>query len=61
VACSAKEVGVVAFGGGKADIIETILTDPSAGYPAQRVQPEGKLAWLLDAGSAGKVSSKPWK
>ncbi|HTR64708.1 MAG TPA: 6-phosphogluconolactonase [Terriglobales bacterium] len=44
----------LASGAGKAAIVKQILSDPTAGLPAQRVRPtDGDLLWFLDKGSAG--------
>ncbi|KAK9858028.1 hypothetical protein WJX84_006389 [Apatococcus fuscideae] len=61
---AAKEVGIVAFGDGKAEIVQRVLEVQAlpGSLPAQLVRPdEGKLYWLLDAGSAGNLRSGKWE
>ncbi|KAK9856858.1 hypothetical protein WJX84_008424 [Apatococcus fuscideae] len=61
---AAKEVGIVAFGDGKAEIVQRALEVQAlpGALPAQLVRPEeGRLYWLLDAGSAGNLRSGKWE
>lgn len=60
---SAANVGIVAFGEGKAEIIQRALEVqclPGA-LPAQLVRPkEGTLRWLLDCGAASRLNINKW-
>lgn len=59
-----EQVGIVAFGEGKAEIVQRALEVQAlpGALPAQLVRPdEGKLYWLLDAGSAGNLRSGKWE
>jgi 6-phosphogluconolactonase len=60
---SAANVGIVAFGEGKAEIVQRALEVqclPGA-LPAQLVRPsEGTLRWLLDCAAASRLSITKW-
>ncbi|KAK9810199.1 hypothetical protein WJX72_006525 [[Myrmecia] bisecta] len=61
---AAKAIDVVAFGAGKAEVVQRILEVQSlpGALPAQLVRPEeGKLRWLLDAESSSRLSIMQWQ
>lgn len=54
----ASTVMFLVSGADKADMVHRILDDkPTPPYPAQAVQPEGSLLWLLDERAASKLTS----
>lgn len=60
---AAKQVVIVAFGGGKAEIVQRALEVQAlpGALPAQLVQPQsGALAWYLDADSASNLHIEDW-
>lgn len=60
---AAKQIVIVAFGGGKAEIIQRALEVQAlpGSLPAQLVQPEtGNLTWYLDADSAQNLHIQDW-
>ena len=61
---SAATVAIVAFGEGKAEIVQRALEVQSlpGALPAQLVRPTtGTLHWLLDSESASQLSTKKWQ
>ena len=61
---SAVNVGIVAFGSGKAEIVQRALEVQSlpGAIPAQLVRPtDGALSWLLDCEAAAQLSVDTWK
>ncbi len=61
--CSAANVGIVAFGGGKAEIVQRALEVQSlpGALPAQLVRPtSGTLRWLLDCEAASQLNIPDW-
>lgn len=59
-----RHVAIVAFGGGKAEIVQRALEVQSlpGALPAQLVRPiEGKLTWLLDIESAQQLRVGEWQ
>ena len=59
----AKHVAVVAFGGGKAEIVQRVLEVQSlpGALPAQLVRPDhGQLTWFLDIESAQNLKVGQW-
>jgi 6-phosphogluconolactonase len=61
---AAKEVVIVAFGAGKAEIVQRALEVQAlpGSLPAQLVRPEsGKLTWYLDCESAQNLSIHSWE
>lgn len=62
--CRGRHVAIVAFGGGKAEIVQRALEVQSlpGALPAQLVRPiEGKLTWLLDIESAQQLRVGEWQ
>ena len=60
---AAKQIVIVAFGGGKAEVIQRALEVQAlpGSLPAQLVQPEtGNLTWYLDADSAQNLHIQDW-
>ena len=60
----AKHVAVVAFGSGKAEIVQRVLEVQSlpGALPAQLVRPSnGDLTWLLDVESAQNLRVGQWQ
>lgn len=60
---SAKQVVIVAFGGGKAEIVQRALEVQAlpGALPAQLVQPQaGSLTWYLDSDSAQSLHIQDW-
>ena len=60
---AAKQVVIVAFGGGKAEIVQRALEVQAlpGALPAQLVQPEsGALTWYLDSDSAKNLHIQDW-
>ena len=56
-------MGIVAFGAGKAEIVQRALEVQSlpGAIPAQLVRPEnGALSWLLDCEAASQLSVDKW-
>ena len=54
----ASDVMFLVSGGDKAEVVSQILEGQhEPPYPAQLVQPQGRLLWLLDSAAAGKLSS----
>ena len=52
----ASHVMFLVEGAAKAEIVRTILKDPAANLPSQRVKPiKGELIWYLDAAAAGRI------
>jgi len=63
LSCSAKEIAIVAFGEGKAEIVQRVLEVQSlpGALPAQLVQPSnGSLKWFLDIASAQNLAIHKW-
>lgn len=63
MSCSAKEIAIVAFGEGKAEIVQRVLEVQSlpGALPAQLVQPSnGSLKWFLDIASAQNPAIHKW-
>lgn len=61
--CSAANVGIVAFGAGKAEIVQRALEVQSlpGALPAQLVRPTfGSLRWLLDCEAASQLKISNW-
>ena len=61
---AAKEVIVVAFGGGKAEIVQRVLEVQAlpGSLPAQLVRPDsGRLTWYLDSESAQNLKIQSWE
>ena len=61
---SAKQIGVVAFGEGKAEIVQRVLEVQSlpGALPAQLVRPgAGSLKWFLDVASAQHLATHKWQ
>lgn len=61
---AAKEVAVVALGGGKAEIVQRALEVQSlpGALPVQLVQPSsGKVSWVLDKAAAGDLAVAEWE
>ena len=53
---NAKNVIFVSTGDGKKDVIEKILKNQDATFPATRVSPiNGNLIWILDEAAASKL------
>lgn len=53
----ATDVMFLVSGSDKSDMVQEILGGQhEPPYPAQLVQPEGRLIWMLDEGAAGKLS-----
>jgi 6-phosphogluconolactonase len=53
-----QEVMFLASGDAKADVVHEILEENhQPPYPAQLVQPEGKLYWMIDEAAAAKLTS----
>ena len=62
--CSAKEVAIVAFGAGKAEVVQRCLEVQAlpGALPAQLVRPSaGSLKWLLDVASAQALRTQTWQ
>jgi len=56
---AARHIIFLVSGAEKAAIVRTVLTEPEAGLPAQRVQPaDGEVVWLLDAKAGCAVTPK---
>lgn len=56
-------MGIVAFGAGKAEIVQRALEVQSlpGALPAQLVRPEhGSLRWMLDCEAASQLSIASW-
>lgn len=53
---SAADVMFLSSGANKADMVKQILEGHSPPYPAQQVQPEGRLLWMLDGDAACKLN-----
>jgi len=53
----AARVAFVATGGGKVDILKTVLDQPEDGLPSSRVKPvqPGQLYWFVDDAASAKV------
>lgn len=61
--CSAANVGIVAFGAGKAEIVQRALEVQSlpGALPAQLVRPSnGSLRWMLDCEAASQLEISKW-
>lgn len=56
---AAHDVVFLVHGASKADIVASVLADPTGekarGYPAARVRPQGRLTWFLDAAAASRL------
>ena len=62
--CRARHVAVVAFGAGKAEIVQRALEVQSlpGALPAQLVRPtQGDVTWLLDVESAQHLKVGQWQ
>lgn len=55
---ASRQVAFLVSGAGKAEIMAELLKPGSPVFPAQRVQPQGSLLWLLDQDAAGGISIK---
>ncbi|EIE21413.1 6-phosphogluconolactonase-like protein [Coccomyxa subellipsoidea C-169] len=61
---SAKQIGIVAAGEGKAEIVQRVLEVQSlpGALPAQLVQPTaGSVTWFLDVASAQNLAMHKWE
>ena len=62
--CSAKQIGIVAAGEGKAEIVQRVLEVQSlpGALPAQLVRPTaGSVTWFLDVASAQNLAIHKWE
>lgn len=51
----ARAVAITVAGVGKAEMLESVLTDRAADHPIQRVSPRGELHWFLDEAAAQRL------
>jgi 6-phosphogluconolactonase len=62
--CSAKQIGIVAFGEGKAEVVQRVLEVQSlpGALPAQMVRAtNGAIKWFLDIAAAQHLSIHKWE
>ena len=52
---ASKAVAFLITGGGKADVLKTVVDQTGSEYPATHIQPAGSLTFFLDQAAAAKL------